>query len=58
MRQSLHSLMHPRSAEAGRETLVLRQVGKSLAAELHRLPREPAAELVDALLHPSKGTVF
>lgn len=50
--------MHPRSAEAGRETLVLRQVGKSFAAELHRLPREPAAELVDALLHPSKGTVF
>lgn len=46
--------MYPRSAEAGGETLVLSQVGQGVSAELHWLPREPAAELVDALLHPSR----
>lgn len=51
---SLHSLVYPRSAEPGGETLILCQVGKGVVAELHWLPWEPAAELVDALLHSSR----
>lgn len=46
--------MYPRSAEARSETLVLHQVWKGVSAELHGLPWEPAAELMDTLLHPSR----
>lgn len=45
--------MDPRSTEGGGEALVLLQVGQRVAVELHGLARQPAAESVDALLHPA-----
>lgn len=46
--------MDPRSTEGGGKALVLLQVGQPVIVELHGLAGKPAAEFVDALLHPAR----
>lgn len=48
-----NSLMYPWSTEGGGKALVLLQVGQSVVVKLHGLAGQPAADLVDALLHPA-----
>ena len=49
------SLVDPGAAEGGGEALVLLQVRQGVAGELHGFAWEPAADLVDPLLHPAGG---
>lgn len=50
--------MYPGSTEGGGKALVLLQVGQGVVVKLHELAGKPAAELVDALLHPANARFF